>query len=154
MFHCCENLGVHAWPRFKEGLSLLRIIKIFLRIKKKNYTSVQVTADPFNTIVMSYISWSWRRGLAQSDMCPGGGVLRYIWQLNMPHVYTHMYKLYMPLWRVGFLCRFGLKIGMYFADFVLEKGMVFKGSMGVYGCIFIISIPNDCQRTKKRKRYV
>ena len=52
------------------------------------------------------------------------------------------------------MCRFGLKIGLYFAHFVLEKGMVFKGSMGVYECIFIISIPNDCQRTKERKKEI
>ena len=84
-------LGVHAWPRSKEGLSLLRIIKIFLRIKKKNYTSVQITADPFNTIVMYSMSWSWRRGLAQSDMCPGsGGTLLYKTAVNATCVYTHV----------------------------------------------------------------
>ena len=41
----------------------------------------------------------------------------------------------MPPHRVGFLCRFGLKtgiLGIYFAYFGLESGMVFEGTTGVY----------------------
>ena len=33
--------------------------------------------------------------------------------------------------RVGFLRRFGLKIGMHFAHFGLQSGMVFGGTTGV-----------------------
>ena len=32
--------------------------------------------------------------------------------------------------------RFGLKMGIHFAHFGLELGMVFKGTMGVYECIY------------------
>ena len=47
------------------------------------------------------------------------------------------YKLdrYVPPHRVGFLRRFGLKtgiLGLYFAYFGLESGMVFEGTTGVY----------------------
>ena len=45
---------------------------------------------------------------------------------------TPLYKLYrcVPLHRVGFLRRFGLKTGIHFAHFVLESGMVFEGTTG------------------------
>ena len=33
--------------------------------------------------------------------------------------------------RVGFLCRFGLKMGIRFAYFGLGSGMVFQGTTGV-----------------------
>ena len=33
--------------------------------------------------------------------------------------------------RVGFLRRYGLKIGMDFAHFGLESGMIFEGTTGV-----------------------
>ena len=36
--------------------------------------------------------------------------------------------------RVGFLRRFGLKMDIHFAHFVLELGMVFKGTTGVCFC--------------------
>ena len=47
------------------------------------------------------------------------------------------YKLdrYVPPHQVGFLRRFGLKtgiLGIYFAYFGLESGMVFEGTTGVY----------------------
>ena len=35
---------------------------------------------------------------------------------------------YVPLHRVGFLRRFGLKTGIHFAHFGLESGMVFEGA--------------------------
>ena len=43
---------------------------------------------------------------------------------------------YVPPQRVGFLCLFGLKTGIDFAHFGLELGMVFKGTAGVYDCIY------------------
>ena len=45
---------------------------------------------------------------------------------------------YVPPQRVGFLCRFGLKTGIDFADFGLESGMVFEGITGVYERICLI----------------
>ena len=36
----------------------------------------------------------------------------------------------MPLHRVGFLRRFGLKTGIRFAHFGLESGIVFEGTTG------------------------
>ena len=39
---------------------------------------------------------------------------------------------YVPLQKVRFLCRFGLKTGIVFAHFGLESGMVFEGTTGVY----------------------
>ena len=39
---------------------------------------------------------------------------------------------YVPLQKVRFLCRFGLKTGIDFAHFGLESGMVFEGTTGVY----------------------
>ena len=38
--------------------------------------------------------------------------------------------------RVGFLRRFRLKTGIYFAYFGLESGMVFEGTTGVYERIY------------------
>ena len=45
-----------------------------------------------------------------------------------------LYKLYRYVLphRVGCLCCFGLKTGIYFAYFGLESGMVFEGTMGAY----------------------
>ena len=43
---------------------------------------------------------------------------------------------YVPPHRVGFLRRFGLKTGIYFAYFGLESGMVFEGTMGAYERIY------------------
>ena len=37
---------------------------------------------------------------------------------------------------VGFLRLFGLKMGIDFAPFGLESGMVFEGTTGVYGRIY------------------
>ena len=42
----------------------------------------------------------------------------------------------MPPHRVGFLRRFGLKTGIYFAHFGLKSGMVFEGTTGPYERIF------------------
>ena len=51
---------------------------------------------------------------------------------------TPLYKLYryVPTRRVGFLRRFGLKTGIYFAHFGPESGLVFEGTMGVYEGIY------------------
>ena len=58
---------------------------------------------------------------------------------------------YVPPQRVGFLCRFGVKMGIDFVHFGLELGMVFKGTTGMYDIhvVFIISIPNDIRETEK-----
>ena len=50
---------------------------------------------------------------------------------------THLYKpyRYVPPKRVGFLHRFGLKIGLDFAHFGLESGMVYEGTTIVYQCV-------------------
>ena len=66
---------------------------------------------------------------------------------------TPLYKpyRYVPPQRVGFLCRFGVKMGIDFVHFGLELGMVFKGTTGMYDIhvVFIISIPNDIRETEK-----
>ena len=66
---------------------------------------------------------------------------------------TLLYKpyRYVPPQRVGFLCRFGVKMGIDFVHFGLELGMVFKGTTGMYDIhvVFIISIPNDIRETEK-----
>ena len=51
---------------------------------------------------------------------------------------TPLYKLYryVPAHWVGFLRLFGLKMGINFAPFGLESGMVFEGTTGVYGRIY------------------
>ena len=51
---------------------------------------------------------------------------------------TPLYKLYkyVPLHRVGFLSRFGLKTSIHFAHFGLESGVVFEETTGVYGRIY------------------
>ena len=51
---------------------------------------------------------------------------------------TPLYKpcRYVPPQWVGFLRLFGLKTGIDFAHFGLELGMVFKGTAGVYDCIY------------------
>ena len=43
---------------------------------------------------------------------------------------------YVPPHRIGFLRRFGLKTGIHFGHFVLESGMVFEGTTGVYEQIY------------------
>ena len=45
-------------------------------------------------------------------------------------------------YRVGFLCRFGLKTGIHFAHFGLESVMVFEGTTECMNA-FIVSIPNE-----------
>ena len=54
---------------------------------------------------------------------------------------TPLYKpyRYVPLQRVGFLRRFGLKTGIDFAHFGLESGMVVEGTTGVYERIYRFS---------------
>ena len=42
----------------------------------------------------------------------------------------------MPLLQVGFLPHFSLKMGIDFADFGLESGMVSEGTAGVYEHIY------------------
>ena len=42
----------------------------------------------------------------------------------------------MPFQRIWFLSCFGLKIGIAFAHFGLESGMVFKETTGVYECVY------------------
>ena len=57
---------------------------------------------------------------------------------------TPLYKLYryVPPRRVGFLCRFGLKTGIYFAVFGLESVMVFEGTTECVN-VFSVSFPNE-----------
>ena len=54
---------------------------------------------------------------------------------------TLLYKTYrhVPLQRVGFLRRLGLKTGIDFAHIGLESGMVFEGTTGVYERIYRFS---------------
>ena len=56
---------------------------------------------------------------------------------------TPLYKLcrYVPPHRVGFLRRFGLKMGIKFAHFGLESGVVFERTTECMN-VFIVSIPN------------
>ena len=51
---------------------------------------------------------------------------------------TPLYKLhrYVPPHQLGFLHRFGLKMGIHFAHFGLESGLVSEGTTGVYECIY------------------
>ena len=50
------------------------------------------------------------------------------------------YRYVLPQ-RVWFLRRFRLKMGIHFAYFGLESGMVFEGTTGGYE--FVVSIPNE-----------
>ena len=52
-----------------------------------------------------------------------------------------LYKLYryLPPQRVWFLSRFGLKKGMYFAHFCLNRVLVFEGTTEVYELILHLS---------------
>ena len=52
-----------------------------------------------------------------------------------------LYKLYryLPPQRVWFLSRFGLKKGMDFAHFCLNRVLVFEGTTGVYELILHLS---------------
>ena len=51
---------------------------------------------------------------------------------------TPLYKLfrYVPPYEVGFLRRFGLKIGIHFAHFGLESGMILGGTTEPYEGIY------------------
>ena len=64
----------------------------------------------------------------------GGGTLLY-----KPHRYVPCRHIG---YRVGFLCRFGLKTGIHFAHFGLESVMVFEGTTECMNA-FIVSIPNE-----------
>ena len=57
----------------------------------------------------------------------GGGVLLYI---------NHILR-YVPSQGVWFLCLYGLKMGIDFAHFGLESGMVFGGTTGMYERIIL-----------------
>ena len=49
--------------------------------------------------------------------------------LNHPGSYKpYTFFRYVPPHRLGFLRRFGLKMGVHFAHFGLESGMVFEGT--------------------------
>ena len=71
--------------------------------------------------------------------CPGGGGV------------TPLYKLYkyVPLHRVGFLSRFGLKTSIHFAHFGLESGVVFEETTGVYGRIYCF----NSKWVRKKEKY-
>ena len=69
----------------------------------------------------------------------GGGVL----PLYKPYRYA-------PPQRVGFLRRFGLKMGTDFAHFGLESGMAFKGTTGVYERIYFFQFQMS---KKEREQY-
>ena len=64
---------------------------------------------------------------AQGTVPRGGEVLLYI---------NHILR-YVPPQGVWFLCLFGLKMGIDFAHFGLELGMVFEGTTGVYERIIL-----------------
>ena len=57
---------------------------------------------------------------------------------------TPVYKpyRYVPPRQVGFLRRFGLKMGVHFSHFGLESGMVFEGILERLK-VFVVSIPNE-----------
>ena len=57
---------------------------------------------------------------------------------------TSLYKPYgyVPPHRVGFLHRFGLKMGIHFAIFGLASGMVFEGTTECVN-VFSVSFPNE-----------
>ena len=57
---------------------------------------------------------------------------------------TSFYKPYgyVPPHRVAFLRRFGLKMGIHFAVFGLESGMVFEGTTECVN-VFSVSFPNE-----------
>ena len=64
---------------------------------------------------------------------------------------TPLYKLdsYLPPHRVGFLRRFGLKTGVYFAHFGLESSMAFEG-IANYGSVWTY-LPFPFQMSKKER---
>ena len=66
------------------------------------------------------------------EINPGGTTLYNLCRYVQPH-------------QVGFLRRFGLKTGIYFAYFGLESGMVFEGTTGAYERIYF-------QMNKERSR--
>jgi len=55
----------------------------------------------------------------------------------------------MPLQRIGFLRRFGLKTGLDFAQFGLESGTVFEETKRVYECIYRF----NSKRNRKKEKY-
>ena len=52
--------------------------------------------------------------------------------------------------RVGFLRRFGLKMDIHFAHFVLEWGMVFEGTTGV---CFRSNLSSDNIKARSENEY-
>ena len=58
---------------------------------------------------------------------------------------TLLYKLhrYVPPHRGGFLRRFGLKMGIHFAQFGLESSIWFSRELRECMNVFIVSIPNE-----------
>ena len=65
-------------------------------------------------------------------LLPPGWVLLYVSYIGMCH----------PGHLVGFLCHFGLKMGMHFAHFGLELDMLFEGTTECMK-VFMVSIPNE-----------
>ena len=55
----------------------------------------------------------------------------------------------LPIYRVGFLGRFGLKTGIHFTHFDLESGMVFGRTTGVYERIYRF----NSKRVRKKEKY-
>ena len=66
---------------------------------------------------------------------------------------TPLYKLYTyePPHRLGFLRRFGLKTGIYFAHFGLESGMVFEGTTGVYERVYRFNSKGSKKERENRR---
>ena len=58
-----------------------------------------------------------------------------MWILGLKGLYK-LYRCVQPSHQVGFLRHFGLKTAIHFAHFVLELGMVFEGTMGMYERIY------------------
>ena len=65
---------------------------------------------------------------------------------------TPLYKpyRYVPLQRVRFLCRFGLRTGVDFAHFRLEMGVDFEGTTGAYEHIYRLN--SKCIKRKGNVR--
>ena len=72
-------------------------------------------------------------------------------QLNRsgsPGVLLHISHGYVPPQRGGVFAQFGLKMGIDFAHFVLESGMVFEGTTRVYEQIYRFN--SKCVRKKEK----
>ena len=54
----------------------------------------------------------------------------------------------MPPQRVGFLCRFGLKMVIDFAHVCLESGVVFEGTTRVYECNLLFLFQNSNKQSQ------